>query len=203
MAATSRAGRSNSLCSRARASRVVRAALRCLLWFCILLPVLVAAQSRREQEEDEGEKKAWNELDLKLPPLPKPENLLQFEPSAASSNQYYIDAASILIGDDGAVRYTLVIRSPSGVDNISYEGIRCDTIEQKYYAFGRRDGTWSPNRSGVWRLIEYKELHRQHGVLYSSYFCPDGSPILSAKDAINRFKYGVPYGLPPRSGNRR
>ena len=203
MAATSRASRRIPLCSRARASRLAGRALRGLLWCCILLPVVTAAQPRRDQDEEEGEKKSWTELEIKLPPLPKPENLLQFEPSAASGNRYYIDATSILIGDDGAVRYTLVIRSPSGVDNISYEGIRCDTVEQKYYAFGRRDGTWSPSRSSVWRLIEYKELNRQHGVLYSSYFCPDGSPILSAKDAINRFKYGVPYGAPPRSGNRR
>ena len=77
------------------------------------------------------------------------------------------------------------------------------TIEQKYYAFGRRDGTWSYARSGVWRVIRYKEVNRQHGVLYSSYFCPDGSPIRSAKDAINRFKYGVPVGEPPRNSNKR
>ena len=79
--------------------------------------------------------------------------------------------------------------------------MRCDTIEQKYYAFGRRDGTWSRTRTSEWRRIEYRSLNRHHGVLYADYFCPDGAPIKSPPDAVRRFKYGVPYGAPPRSGN--
>jgi hypothetical protein len=168
----------------------------------LVLPLMTSAQSRADGE-DEGAAKSPAELEVKLPAMPQPANLLPFEPSAASSNRFFIDAESISVNDDGTVRYTLVARSPSGAENVSYEGIRCDTIEQKYYAFGRRDGTWSNARSSVWRRIEYKEVNRQHGVLYKDYFCPDGSPILSAKDAINRFKYGVPYGAPPRSNNRR
>ena len=88
-------------------------------------------------------------------------------------------------------------------EGVSYEAIRCDTTEQKAYAFGRRDGTWSNARAPVWRKIRYQDVNRQHGVLYAHYFCPDGAPIASVKDAINRFKYGVPYGQPPRSSNRR
>jgi hypothetical protein len=123
--------------------------------------------------------------------------------SAANTNHFFIDGESINIGDDGVVRFTMVVKSPSGAENISYEGIRCETTEQKFYAFGRRDGTWSNARSPTWRKIQYKDVNRQWATLYSYYFCPDGSPIASAKDAIQRFKYGVPYGLPPRSANRK
>ena len=176
---------------------MVERILRFVLVCCVLLPAATAAQPRPDQEEEEGDKKPWVELEVNPPPLPKPENLLRFEPSAASSNRFYIDQESIAVGGDGVVRYTLVVRSPSGAENISYEGIRCETIEQRYYAFGRRDGTWSNARSNEWRRIEYKVLNRHHGVLYVDYFCPDRHPIRSPKEAVHRFKYGVP----PRSGS--
>lgn len=168
-----------------------------------MLPSMVSAQPLHLLGGDEdAEKKEFVEREVKLPALPKDGSLLPFEASAANNNRFFIDADSISIGDDGTVRYTLVVRSPSGAENVSYEGIRCETTEQKYYAFGRRDGTWSNVRAPVWRKIQYKDVNRQYGVLYANYFCPDGSPIASAKDAINRFKYGVPYGQPPRSDSR-
>jgi hypothetical protein len=174
-----------------------------LLAGCALLPLSVTAQPRAEQEEEAGDKKLLPELEIRLPPYPKPANLVEFEPSAASSNRFFVDTESILVGSDGIVRYTLVIRGPGGAENVSYEGMRCETMEQKFYAFGRRDGTWSNARASEWRQIRYQEINRQHGVLYVNYFCPDGSPILTAKAAIQRFKYGVPQGAPPRNSNRR
>ena len=169
---------------------------------CAILSVAAFGQSRGEAEDD-GDSKPQGELEVKLPAPPKAENLLPFEAGTANSNRFFIDAPSILVGDDGIVRYTLVIKSAAGAENVSYEGMHCDNVEQKYYAFGRRDGSWSNAQNSTWKRIQYKEINRQHGVLYSDYFCPDGSPIRSAKDAINRFKYGVPKGGPPRSGNKR
>src|ERR1700675_3463676 len=66
-----------------------------LLAGCTLFPLSVAAQPRTEQEEEAGEKTLLLELEFRLPPYPKPENLLQFEPSAASSNRFFVDAKSI------------------------------------------------------------------------------------------------------------
>ncbi len=176
--------------------------LRALLACGVALPLTGIAQTRTDAEDD-GEPKPRVELEVKLPAMPQAANLLQFEPSAASNNRFYVDANSIYAGADGIVRYTLIIKSPSGAENISYEGIRCDTVEQKYFAFGRKDGTWVNARASEWRRIVYKEVNRHHGVLYKDYFCPDGSPVRSAADAVQRFKYGVPYGTPPRSGNVR
>lgn len=163
-----------------------------LLTCSALLPVAAIAQPRPDMEE-EGDKKDWAELDVKPPPYPKPGNLIPFEVSAASSNRFHIDPDSISVGSDGVVRYTLVIRAPTGAENISYEGIRCETREQKYYAFGRRDGSWSSARSGAWRWIEYKEFNRQHGVLYIDFFCPDKKkPVGPPAEIIRRLKYGTP-----------
>lgn len=158
----------------------------------MLLPAMAGAQPRPDLEEDKGAK-AWTELEVRLPPFPKTEDLIPFDVSAASSNRFYIDPQSIAVGGDGIVRYTLVAKGSGGGENISYEGIRCETREQKYYAFGRRDSTWSNARSSEWRYIEYKDINRQHGVLYADYFCLDRKrPVGSPAVAIHRFKYGVP-----------
>ena len=158
----------------------------------MLLPAAAGAQPRPDLEAEEGSK-TWVELELKLPPFPKTENLIPFEASGASRNRFYIDSQSITVGGDGVVRYTLVIKGSGGGENVSYEGIRCETREQKYYAFGRRDGTWSNARSREWRRIEYKDANRQHGVLYVDYLCLDRkAPVKSPAEAIQRLKYGVP-----------
>ncbi len=163
----------------------------------MLLPAAAGAQPRADLERDEGTG-TWVELEAKLPLFPKTENLIAFDVSGATRNRFYIDPQSLTVGSDGVMRYTLVIRGSGGGENISYEGIRCETREQKYYAFGRRDGTWSNARSNEWRYIEYKEANRQHGVLYLDYFCPDKKrPVKSPAEAIQRFKYGVP----PRVGS--
>ncbi|HEV8520463.1 MAG TPA: CNP1-like family protein [Burkholderiales bacterium] len=167
--------------------------LRLLVAGCMLAPLVIAAQPRSDMEDEEADKKSWRELEVKLPPYPKSANIIAFDVSAASSNRFYIDPDSISVGSDGVVRYTVVVRSQSGAENISYEGIRCETREQKYYAFGRRDGTWANARSSEWRYIEPKDINRQHGVLYLDYFCPDKrKPAGPPKVIINRFKYGVP-----------
>lgn len=162
--------------------------LRAIIVLCALLPPAAAAQ--RAQDDDEP--KSWVELEVKLPPYPKSGNLIEFEAGAASSNRFLIDAESISVGSDGVVRYTLVVKGSGGGENVSYEGIRCDMGQQKYYAFARRDGTWSSARLSEWRRIEYKDVNRQHGVLYANYFCYDRTLIKSPKEAIQRFKYGAP-----------
>jgi hypothetical protein len=154
-----------------------------------------------DEDDADAEKKTLPELAVVLPAMPKSENLLEFQASAASTSHYFIDAASISIEKDGTVRYTLVVKGSGGGENISYEAIRCDTLEQKAFAFGRRNGTWANAKESAWRRIQYKTGNLQYAVLYTDYFCPDGKPIRSPKDAITAFKYGVPYGQPPRTRN--
>ena len=150
--------------------------------------------------DDDAEKKEFIEGEVKLPAAPKAENLLPFEASAASSNRLFLDAQSITVSDR-LVRYTLVVRSQSGVDNVSYEGMRCETREQKTYAYGRRDGSWATPRASEWRPIPEAQLH--HRVLFRDYFCPTGGAVQSPKDVIGRLKYGVPTNETPPGGNRR
>jgi len=154
----------------------------------LLLPFAAAAQSGDDGEEDAGSR--WVEEEVKLPPFPKPGNLIKFTPSAAASNEFFIDPDSLAVGKDGVVRYTLIVKGAGGAENVSYEGIRCATREQKYYAFGRRDGTWVNARSAQWKRIEYREVNRQHAVLYDDYLCRDRRTPRTVKEAMQQFKYG-------------
>jgi len=69
------------------------------------------------------------------------------------------------------VRYTLVIRSPSGSDNVSYEGIRCNVREVKVYAYGSR-GKFHVDANAKWeRILLNHSGYRHHNDLREFYFC--------------------------------
>ena len=174
-----------------------------IAWCALLLPLTASAQVLKLLGgEEDTDKKDFVELEVKLPPRPKEGNLIPFEANAASSNSFFIDGPSITVADDGTVRYTLVVKSPSGAENISYEAIRCETREQKIYAFGRRDGTWSNARTSEWREITGKGSPTTQNILHRYYFCPLGSAVRTAKDAINRLKYPLSISTPPGSNDR-
>lgn len=87
------------------------------------------------------------------------------------------------------MRYTLVVKAAGGATSVSFEGIRCESREQKYYATGRPDGTWSRARSPQWRLIERLGANnRHHHVLYWDYLCTDGLPVRSVREMLERLR---------------
>lgn len=160
-----------------------------VLLVACLLPALTAAQGRDfEREFDEG-KKAWKEVEAQIPPYPREENLILFE-TAPAGHKFFIDAPSVSVSEDGVVRYTLLVKTAGGAVNVSFEGIRCETREQKYYAIGQPGGAWSKAREPAWRRIESKQFNRHHGVLYADYFCEGKAPVANARKAVDALKYG-------------
>jgi hypothetical protein len=147
---------------------------RSIIAFFFLLAAVGTARAQIPQYDRDADKdfKPWTELELKLPAPPKQANLIPFDVGAATPHRFYIDAASLTVGDDGVVRYTLVVKAAGGATNVSYEGIRCETREQKHYAVGHSDGRWIPARSTEWRRVEYKDLNPHHRVLYVEFLCP-------------------------------
>lgn len=167
--------------------------LKQFLLLCLLPASSLAAgldQSSWGKFDYDFEEKPWIELEAKLPSAPKAENLLPFYVSATTDNQFFVDAASISVGEDGVVRYTLLIKSSAGASNISYEGMHCSTEEIKRYAFARQDGSWGKARNSKWEEIRYKDVNRQHHVLYDDFFCPRGFAVKSPTEAINALKRG-------------
>lgn len=125
-------------------------------------------------EDDELENQAWQELEVQLPAPPLPENLQPFEVSALTTNKFFIDLASLSVGEDGVVRYTLLIVSPEGGRTVTYEGMRCETRERRIYASGRADGSWAKSRNNQWAHLQPASVNRHHAALYLDYFCPNG-----------------------------
>jgi len=124
-----------------------------------------------------------------LPAFPREEDLLPFFVSAAADFRFYIDRASLSVGQDGVVRYVLVARSALGAQNVSFEGIRCKTGAYRMYATGRADRSWS-RRDGPWRRIEAHSVQRWHNALWREYFCPQAIPIQAAAEGVDALRRG-------------
>lgn len=114
--------------------------------------------------------------------------LIEFYVAATSNFRFFIDANSLSVDHAGIVRYVLVARSNAGVDNVSFEGMRCTTGEVRIYAVGR-DGAWV-GRPTDWRPIEPRSVQRWHNALYREYFCPQREPIASASEGVWALRQG-------------
>jgi hypothetical protein len=108
----------------------------------------------------------WKESATSLPPWPKDGDLVEFSVDDPSSQfRQFIDGKHISIGADGAVRYTLVVESSSGVRNVSFEGLRCTPQGvYKIYAYGyngrfqKTDGEWI-SLHGSFQDKIHRDLH--------------------------------------------
>ncbi len=151
----------------------------------LALPAVALAYNFDPDFDFENEK-PWKEVESKLPPYPKEENLILFKANPASDNEYFVDANSIGVGADGVVRYTLVVKSPEGALNVSFQGIRCSSYEVRLYAFGRPDNSWGKARDTAWKHITTKH----DAVLYNDFFCPREIIVTDEKEAVDALRAG-------------
>ena len=180
-----------------------------LLLLCFLALAACGTQKALKGfDSDFDSGKAWAELQAQLPAYPKTENLLPFDAGPASDNLHYIDAPSIAVGADSVVRYTLVIKSPTGAMNVTYEGMRCATdgkresarldllilkfqgTEKRLYAIGRDDKTWVRAQGSKWEELEDVSQHYAQRALARYFFCPANSIVRNEKEAIQALKSG-------------
>ncbi|KAF3998643.1 CNP1-like family protein [Glaciimonas immobilis] len=143
-------------------------------------------------DDFDNEVKTWQELAVQLPPQPQAANLVPFYVSPTSTMKFAIDVKSITAGSDGVVRYTLVSTSSAGAENISYEGIRCQTAERKLYAFGHKEGNWSRARLSKWQQITDVSANRQHAALFQDFLCQGGTIAGRVVDIQARFQNNRP-----------
>lgn len=161
-----------------------------------LFPVVAAAQGTRGMPEDIGgipEEKEFKEDAVKLPPAPADTGLIEFRPRGSSKNRFYIDGTTLSLGADRVVRYTLLVKSPSGVANVSYEGMRCKTSEYKVYAYGAKDGKWINASEPKWQTTGVTASNFRYS-LWVDYLCNseavNGSDV---QDLIANLKGKDPY----------
>lgn len=156
------------------------------------------ADRRAFGEEPSGPPK---EAKLELPRYPKDSDLVRFYPGPVDSHRYFIDAATLIVGSDGVVRYALVMRTSGGAVNVSYEGIRCQTRERRIYAIGYPNKGWVEARRSEWEPIRSGRLNEHQAMLYSDYFCPDGIEPADRDSIIRRLRSGL-RGESPHRGDR-
>ena len=159
------------------------------LIICLLLLPTFARAAWGDVNIDFGDDKPWEEIQAKLPPYPQAQDLLPFYVSGIAGNQYLLDKKAINVGQDGVVRYTLVVNTRGGASNISFEGIRCKTRERKIYAVGS-DKAWVPARDSSWQPIAVRSLLSYHRVLADEYLCPVGISVHSPQEALRNIRNG-------------
>ncbi len=164
----------------------VLSALSALLFcsFMSLTPMTAAHAQNKKSEvhyDDENipdEEKTWQEEETQLPATPDLNAAKSFFVSPTTVLEFSIDPASLSIGKDDVIRYTLLVKSRSGVVNLSFEGLRCASAEYKVYAYGNeRTPEWSAVRNPQWKEIKETGPNRPHAVLLKEYFCDQGAKI--------------------------
>jgi hypothetical protein len=171
--------------------------LRLVIWLICLWPVVASAVGGGEAvgvhtpdyNTNYVEPEQGGEQALKLPAYPKDSDLIEFYAGPRATNHFFIDGNSMSAGQDGIVRYTLVIKTSGGATDVSYEGIRCASQEFKIYATGN-NGSWTINRLADWRPVESALINRHHAALNHDFFCPLGNPIRSAAEGLDALRRG-------------
>jgi hypothetical protein len=145
---------------------------------------------------DFTEKGERAELPLQLPAAPNAKNLIAFDPGRPTTMKFFVDPASLSVGTDGIVRYTLVARGDGAAMNVSFEGIRCKTREHKVFAYGRADGSWYQPRDPQWVTISQNAAGPTF-TLYQGFFCPARQIVASPTEAVD----GLRAGQHPRAAD--
>jgi hypothetical protein len=174
---------------------VSRPALRRVALFAAALAAGCSSGPRQEmsdweKQHPEAVARAEAQPDAPTPPpFPRKENLIEFYLSATATFRYFIDAASLqALYDKREIRYVLIARSPSGVDNVSFEALRCPDIF-RIYAVGGGDGKWT-TRAGDWQPTERRSDRGVQSTLAREFFCPHRDPIQSAAEGVNALRNG-------------
>jgi hypothetical protein len=155
-----------------------------------------AAQSTWDRPRDSAadsidfSDKKLDELPLKLPAPPKVDTLIGFDPQRPTTMKFFVDPASVTVGTDGIVRYTLVARGDGSAMNVSYEGIRCKTRERKTFAYGRTDGSWLEARDPQWTTIGGSPATGPSFALYEDFFCPARAIVATGVEAVEALRMG-------------
>ena len=135
-----------------------------VLW--LLLPMATSAQVPVESDpgiEDDlrglkyhWDDKAWEEGTFEIPPYPEDDDGLLPVPGQAPSSglSVLIDPASIQIGEDGVSRYTVVLSSRRGARNVIFEGLHCNSVTYRVYAYGDGRGGFGKLQPDKWEAVK-------------------------------------------------
>ena len=142
--------------------------------------------------------KAWKEGEVSLPDQYQENNLQEFQLDNNSGDfRYFIDSSSLQTSKDGVTRFSLVIRSRSGVDNSSYEGMRCGQREYTVYAYGSKQGLKMMPESS-WKHIKKSGRGNYRHALYNDLICNTNTGKANRlEDVLHAMKNGMKVTITP------
>lgn len=162
--------------------------------FLVVVLLLAACSTPQEMSDWEREnmvKQAPRDDNVVPPTFPDiargRAKLIEFPVVDVGGFRFFVDGGTLSVDKDGIVRYVLVAQSPSGAQNVSYEGLRCAAVEHRVYATGQSDGTWAPART-TWQPV--RNARRWQITLYREYFCPQKISIRDADEGVRALQAG-------------
>lgn len=169
---------------------------------CIAILVLLAGTAIVHAKDDDvlgdglGDqfgfvpRKSWEEAKVPLPGLPEESELLRLKIFEMPHYKYYIDAKSLDVSaGDNVARYLIIVEPPSGLRNMFYEGIRCDTREYKTYASALWGQPLSPLRGPPWSRIADKGLTVYRYDLFKYFLCSNSIIKGKKKEILHSIEY--------------
>jgi len=154
-----------------------------------------------DEDVDEGgfgdsfvDRPGWRPAPVRVPHYPKEADLIELDLRVPGlPYRVFLDRRSLHAPGDGTVRYTLVLRSLEGVDNVRYELMRCAKNRVRVYAASAGGDVLKP-QDGRWMPIRDVGLGRYHRLLKRYYLCDSGVP-LRPRQVLDRIRTGSPEDL--------
>ncbi len=161
----------------------------------LLLSVVQSGQAQPNLDLKESEQGFLSSPDTELPrsdPInfphaPRDADLVRLDPELIDGPyEYFIDRASVSMGSDEVLRYTVVLESKTGVRNIFYEGIHCATSEFRTYAYAAKTGDFKPLASKAWRKLKSTGPYDYRRLLAERYICDQNGWALDEEQVRKR-----------------
>lgn len=116
-----------------------------------ILAVGLAMAATAACAQTQGDAPEWVEDAAPPPPAYSADTLIPIEMPPYVTLKVGIDPNTLVVGNDGVVRYVVVMRNASGSVNAAFEGILCANGEVKTYARASSAGNWVPVAEPQWR----------------------------------------------------
>lgn len=142
----------------------------------------------------------WIEAEVQMPPAVDRTKLRGFAVSSGPGTEYFIDESSLSVGADRVVRYVLLVRSASGAETVTYEGIRCTSGETRIYASGRRDGSWVAMKNSAWQPVGDQGFNRPRAALAYNFLCDGPAPPRDRAEALRMLQKARRERINPMGG---
>jgi len=139
--------------------------MRLMFFLLLITPLLVLAADEDLYKNYEGgaadisdQIEEWEfQEDVHVLPDYPDRGLLEVEIDSADPRfEYYIDPKALTIGIDDVIRYTIVVRSSTGFENVFYEALNCSQREYKTYAYGGAKKEFVEMQDPGWRYVNKK-----------------------------------------------